>query len=142
MTRGRPSKYTEELANRICELVQTHAIGLERLCKMYYDELPNECTIYAWLAKYESFSKQYARAKMKQAELLAQQCLDIADDTSNDSMIDKDGQEVCNKEYIARSRLRIDTRKWLASKLLPRQYGDRQHTEVTINHESDLKDLA
>ncbi len=54
---------------------------------------------------------------------------DIADDGSNDFTKDKDGKAVVDHEHIQRSRLRIDTRKWIASKLLPKRYGDKlQHT--------------
>ena len=53
----------------------------------------------------------YARAKLQQADILAEQCLEIADD--------------CNSNNYATSQIEIDTRKWLASKLLPKQYGDK-----------------
>jgi hypothetical protein len=46
---------------------------------------------------------------------------------------------VCNSEFIARSRLRIDTLKWLASKLVPRLYGDKEEL-VNLNFPSDVKD--
>jgi hypothetical protein len=81
-------------------------------------------TIYLWRLKYPSFSEMYAQAKMIQADILAEECLSIADDDSQDTKINMlTGEEVCNTEFIARSRLRIDTRKWLAAKLLPKQYG-------------------
>jgi hypothetical protein len=62
--------------------------------------------------------------------------LDIADDGTNDwakQQLGEDGPEVevLNKEHIQRSRLRIETRKWLASKLKPKKYGDKITTEHT-----------
>lgn len=120
---GRPTDYNEEIANIICDRVATHACGLKKICKMY-DDLPHPDTINLWRHKHPEFSVQYALAKLRQADLLAEECLDIADDDSKDKIIDETtGNEVCNTEFIARSRLRIDTRKWLASKLLPKQYG-------------------
>lgn len=120
---GRPTDYSVELAALICERVATTTLGLERLCAAH-DDLPSKFTVNLWRYRYPEFSTQYAMAKLTQADLLAEECLEIADDTSQDTKIDPEtGYEVCNTEFIARSRLRIDTRKWLAAKLLPKQYG-------------------
>jgi hypothetical protein len=78
---------------------------------------------------------------MFQAEFMAEDILDIADDDSKDIKYDEDGNESCNAEFVARSRLRIDTRKWLASKLAPKIYGDRSIVETTIKHEENIQDL-
>lgn len=120
---GRPTDYNEEIAKLICERVATSTDGLGKLCAMH-DDMPSKFTVNLWRYKYPEFSAQYALAKMTQADLLAEECLDIADDDSGDTRIDPEtGYETCNTEFIARSRLRIDTRKWLAAKLLPKQYG-------------------
>jgi hypothetical protein len=65
---------------------------------------------------------------------LADELLEIADDGTNDWMkrFGKDGEDLgwaLNGEHIARSRLRVDTRKWLLSKCLPKVFGDRIATE-------------
>ena len=123
MSAGRPTDYNEVIADLICERVATHTCGLNKLCAMY-DDMPVKSTVNLWRYKHAEFSAFYAQAKLFQADLLAEECLDIADDASGDSRIDLEtGEEVCNTEFIARSRLRIDTRKWLAAKLLPKQYG-------------------
>lgn len=119
---GRPLEYTKEMGDHICELVSSTGYGLLKLTKLY-PELPDKTTINRWRYRNESFRTQYAQAKITQADILAEECLEIADDSSRDSIYDKDGNEICNTEFIARSRLRVDTRKWLASKLLPKQYG-------------------
>lgn len=128
--RGRPTLYNEELASLICQRVATTTFGLARLCSMY-DDLPEKITINVWRYKYPEFATQYAQAKLKQADLLAEEMLDIADDGTNDWMesFGEDGDigYKLNSEHVQRSRLRIDTRKFLASKLLPKQYG--QHAE-------------
>ena len=128
--RGRPTLYCEELANLICERVATSTMGLARLCSTY-DDLPEKITINIWRYRYPEFNTQYAQAKLKQADLLAEEMLDIADDGTNDWMesFGEEGEIVykLNGEHVQRSRLRIDTRKFLASKLLPKQYG--QHAE-------------
>jgi len=123
---GRPTLYCEEIAELICQRVATSTVGLAKLCVLH-DDLPDRTTINLWRYKHSDFSSRYARAKLFQADLLAEECLDIADNDSNDTIFDDDGNALCNTEFIARSRLRIDTRKWLASKLLPKQYG--QHAE-------------
>lgn len=135
---GRPSIYTPELAARICKLVATHPYGLRKLCKMH-DWLPNQDTINEWRFDYPEFSGQYTQAKIQQAELLAEDCTDIADNDEHDTMLNKDGYETFNSEYVARSRLRIDTRKWLASKLVPRIYGDKKELEEEKEKNEELR---
>jgi hypothetical protein len=132
---GRPTLYTEELANLICERVATSTLGLARLCELHKD-LPSKATINLWRFNNPDFSAQYARAKLFQADLLAEEMLDIADDGSNDWMetFGDDGESIgwkLNGEHVQRSRLRIDTRKFLAAKLLPKQYGDKVDEKKT-----------
>lgn len=137
---GRPTKYNEEIAARVCEIVATHPIGLKKLCKMY-DEMPDDTTINLWRYTHVEFSRRYAQAKIFQSELLAEECLDIADFSENDSKSDIMGNEVCDTEYIARSRLRVDTRKWLASKLAPKIYGDTARLAEPSSSEDTLNKI-
>ncbi len=103
--------------------------------------------IYKWRIKHKDFAEMYAQAKRDQAEILIEEVREISDDTSRDTLLrqDKNGDdyEVCNTEWIARSRLRVDTRKWLASKLIPKVYGEKitNETTVTIKHEDLLREL-
>jgi hypothetical protein len=115
--------------------VATSTLGLNKICLA--EDMPSKFTVNLWRYRYPEFSTQYALAKLVQADLLAEECLEISDDNSNDNRIDPvTGFEVCNTEFIARSRLRIDTRKWLAAKLLPKQYGpvadDKKSVSETI----------
>lgn len=120
---GRPLEYTKEMGDYICELVASSGHGLLKLTQLYSD-LPDKMTINRWRHRLPEFRSQYAMAKVEQADILAEECLEIADDSSNDVRIDPEtGFETCNSEFIARARLRVDTRKWLAAKLLPKQYG-------------------
>jgi hypothetical protein len=86
-----------------------------------------------WLQDDEDFRKKYALSRQQQAEVLAQQLIEIADDGSNDTYKTEDGQTVVNHDHINRSRLRIDVRKWIASKLLPKVYGEKG-TEVNLTN--------
>lgn len=129
---GRPTKYTEELAEQICELIATSSKGLNTICRET-ENLPAPSTVYKWLSEQPDFSEKYARAREIQADLLADEIIEIADDTSNDTLVSDTG-EYANKEWINRSRLRVDARKWKASKLAPKKYGDK--VDVTSNGET------
>lgn len=120
--------YTDELADEICHAIATHPYGLERICKKF-PHFPDKCTIWAWRLKYSDFSDKYYKAKLLQADLHVEECVDISDDTSIDKKMNHNGDEVTNNEAVNRSRLKVDTRKWIASKLLPKQYGDKQLVE-------------
>ncbi len=72
---------------------------------------------------------RYAQARAMQADRLAEEILDIADDATND-FVERNGKTEVNNEHVQRSRLRIDTRKWLAGKLKPKVYGDKQTIDV------------
>jgi hypothetical protein len=136
---GRPTKYTEELAERICILISTSTFGIKKLCSLH-DWMPEPSTIHLWRLKNEYFSEQYTKAKKNQAELLAEETLDIADESDRDVTINALGNEVCNTEFVNRSRLRVDTRKWLTSKLLPKIYGDQKTVEDVTNENNALKE--
>lgn len=75
------------------------------------------------------FLEQYETARAIQADLMAEELIEIADDGTNDYMekLLQSGEtiEVVNTEHIQRSRLRVDTRKWVASKLKPKKYGEK-----------------
>ncbi|WP_336295520.1 DNA packaging protein [Cronobacter dublinensis] len=138
---GRPSDYTEELAEIIC-LRLAEGESLRSVCR---DEgMPSKQAVLRWLARNESFRAQYVRAKEEGAEAIAEELFDIADDGSNDWMekLDKDGEAIgyqLNGEHVQRSKLRIDTRKWYLSKIMPKKYGERiQHDQsITFNNLSD-----
>lgn len=96
--------------------------------------MPAMSTVFLWLRTHSEFSEQYAKAKAEAADALVEEILDISDDGSNDWMASNDPENAgyrTNGEAIQRSRLRVDTRKWIASKLKPKKYGDRVTQEVT-----------
>jgi hypothetical protein len=125
---GRPTIFTPELADQICELI-AQGKSLRYICSD--DGFPGTSTVFRWLAENEAFRDQYARAREAQADALADEILDIADETANDWITDGNGVDRVNAEAIARSRLRVDTRKWIASKLKPKRYGEKTTTEIT-----------
>ena len=80
--------------------------------------------MYRWLDANEDFQKQYTRARERQADSFVDLLPDIADDATNDSFTDDNGNVRFDAEAVARSKLRIETRKWLAMKYRPRTYGE------------------
>ena len=88
-------------------------------------DMPDVTTFYVWLRADEEKSKQYAHVCEDRADAIFEEILDIADDSSGDVTFNKDGDAVINSEFVQRSRLRVDARKWIASKLAPKKYGDQ-----------------
>lgn len=149
MAGGRPSKFTQEIADEICERL-SEGESLRRICMS--EHIPERRTVFSWLLndKYKEFHHQYTRARELQAENFADEMSDIADDGSNDYMETIDGETGAilgyklNGEHINRSRLRIDTRKWIASKLKPKKYGDKIEVENTgsISHKHSIGEMT
>jgi hypothetical protein len=128
---GRPSDYTPEKAEAIC-LRLAEGESLRSVCSD--EDMPTKQTALRWLTKHEDFRAQYVRAKEQGAEAIAEEMFDIADDGANDWMekLDKEGEAYgwqLNGEHVRRSQLRIDTRKWYLSKIMPKKYGEKVQTE-------------
>jgi hypothetical protein len=89
--------------------------------------MPPEPTVRGWSldASLTDFVAQYALARQAGYARMAEELLEIADDGTNDWMEREDGSPALNSEHVQRSRLRVDTRKWLLSKVLPKIYGDK-----------------
>lgn len=122
---GRPSLFTPELGDRICAEVMA-GNPLVRICAA--DDMPHPATVYRWFREHKSFCDNYARAKEDQADYFVEDILQIAD--------------LSTPEDIQVARLRVDTRKWAASKYKPKKYGDKLTqdvtAEVTVKAESNL----
>ena len=129
MPAGQPTKYTQEIADKVCALL-SEGQSMRTVCKD--KEVPASRTLFRWLRTNEEFCQQYTRAKQESADALTDEMLDICDDGSNDWMESNakgDKGYEFNGEHLQRSRLRVETRKWLSSKLKPKKYGERQHLE-------------
>ena len=125
---GRPTRYTAKVAADICVRL-AEGESLRAICKD--DAMPALRTVMGWLfdSEHGEFSQQYASAREAQAEGWADEIVSIADDATGDVNTDDGGKKTVDHENIQRSRLRVDARKWVASKLLPKRYGDKlQHT--------------
>jgi len=122
---GRPTTYSQELATAICVEL---AMGKSMRTVCSIEGMPAISSVFKWLREHEEFSEQYARAKEEAVDAMIEDMIDIADDGTNDYMTITKGNNtynVENREVTNRSRLRVDTRKWIVSKLKPKKYGDK-----------------
>lgn len=87
--------------------------------------MPGKTTVLRWLRERDEFRVQYARAREDQADAFADEILEISDDGTNDTYKNEDGLDLLNHDHIQRSKLRVETRKWLMGKMAPKKYGDR-----------------
>jgi len=111
---GRPKKYTQELADTICERM----INGEHIVKICKDEdMPGRSTVYRWMDDFPEFGTRIARAREGLADFMASKILEMADKSTNDT---------ANAD-----RVKLAAWQWHAARLAPRRYGDKQITEVT-----------
>lgn len=129
-TGGRPEIYSDELGTELCNRLISGK-SLKKICEM--DDMPSCTTVLRWLVDETKadFQRQYARAREAQAEALFEEIFSIADDGTNDKYIDENGNVKVDHDVIARSRLRVDTRRWAMSKMAPKRYADKVQQEVT-----------
>lgn len=129
---GRPSIYSPEVADAIF-LRMAAGESLRQICAD--PQMPSRETVRAWLIHPpdQEFFDAYTRARDAQADHYADEILEIADDSRADKKLiesaDGSAIEVVDHEHIARSKLRVDARKWYAAKLAPRKYGERTFNE-------------
>lgn len=126
---GRPSKFSKEITDKICEIISTSSKGLVTICKQ--KGMPNVATVLRWLAndEYKEFRDNYTRAREAQADLLADEIIELSDKEFKSKTTTKGTGGAFSSTTIsdnpARTRLQIDARKWKASKLAPKKYGDK-----------------
>jgi hypothetical protein len=134
---GRPTNYSLELASEICARLSTG----EPVTKITADpKMPAQCTVYFWLNKHPEFKEMYDEARKDGAHTLADQIQAIVDEEPN-KIVDEQGNFRVDAGSVAHQRLRMDARKWLAAKYLPKVYGE----STTIRGSADdplVHDLA
>jgi hypothetical protein len=119
---GRPTLYSNELADRMCDVIAQEGRGIGYLCDKY-DFFPAKNSVFKWLREQEYFRNKYADAKFLQCVPIFEDLLDISDDSSQDYFEDAKGFMRVDHEHINRSKLRVETRKWKLSVLQPKKYG-------------------
>lgn len=136
-SKGRPSKYTPELADEIVRDI-AEGVTLSDICRR--DHMPDRSTVYDWMRGNDAFSQRFARAREVGFDRIAEEALEIVDDDSRDwePITNEAGQVVGIKvdgEHVQRSKLRAEMRLKLLAKWDPKRYGDR----VDLNHGGDLQ---
>ena len=121
---GRPTKYNKEIAAHICGLI-ADGLPLRTITRM--EGMPTSSTVYLWLTLHEEFSEMYTRAREDQADALADEIIAISEEKPMLRIVtDSETIEKLDPTGVSHNRNRIDARKWVAAKLKPRKYGDRQ----------------
>lgn len=134
---GAPRKYDrKKIYEIVCERIAINGEFAEDICKE--PGMPEYSTFRLWKDQDSELSALYTKARTDSADALAREALRVAYDDSQDSIFvtvtDKDGEgvkRIYNSEFVNRSRLKVDTLKWLACKRDPKKYGDR----ATLEHE-------
>lgn len=147
---ARPNEFTQERADSICARLSAGE-SLRAICSDA--DMPHKATVFRWLAANEPFRDQYARAREEQADFYAEQIVEIADEEvtmvkrskhqhgvkEEDDTEDNEVEVAFDPTAVARNRLRVDARKWYASKLAPKKYGDKIETAHTGSMELVVK---
>ena len=127
---GRPSGYSPELADEICDRI-TEGESIYQLCRS--DHMPHYTTVWRWLDTHDDFASKCARARELQAEFMDHKIMEVA--------------ENCGKDDAYAAKVKIAAYQWRAMKLAPKKYGDRLDQyikqETTVRTVSDTPaDLA
>ncbi len=127
---GRPTAYTPELAEEICEVIASSELGLLHLCNAR-PHWPDRATIFTWRRKYADFRDKYTLAKEDQTEV----CVEYMQEVMNEPHKYVDEETGYTKIDVPMLRLKMDTMKWQAGKLKPKKFGEKVET---ITSENDL----
>lgn len=126
-------EFNQEIADKFCEIVATTTDGVHKILDKNELGLPSYTVIQRWLRENKTFESQYARAREDRGDLVFDEILEIADDTTQDTIKTDKGIEVVNSEWVNRSRLRVDARKFVAARLAPKKYGDKSEVGINID---------
>lgn len=147
--RGNPSGYSDNLIDSICLALVTPVLNPDepegstphlRSLRAILEEMktPSMSMFMRWLndSKMEYLREQYARAYAVRAEIMADELTEISDEDPREVTTITQGDRTTEVDRtdgagIQRNRLRVDTRKWIASRLLPKKYGDKVELGVT-----------
>jgi hypothetical protein len=134
--------YSQESIEKNFDLILERIEGGEALRKILPTIPISSETFYRWIDSDELKSKRYARACELRADSIFEDILEIADDSSGDLKITNEGKEIMDSEFVQRSRLRVDARKWIVSKLNPKKYGDRLELDNKLSGEVNIISLG
>lgn len=130
--RGRPSKYTPELAAEICARL-SKGEPLTRICDD--DGMPHENSVRNWMDADAAFSVAIARAREDGFDRIAAECLEIANTPVEGVEVTTKGESVEEKrgDMLGHRKLQIETRLKLLAKWDPKRYGERLAVDANVN---------
>jgi hypothetical protein len=133
-TMGRPSIYSDELANDICTRLGLGQ-SLRRIC--LDEDMPSLRSVMGWLTTKPDFLQQYTRAREIQAETQFDELIDIVDQPPELAhVVGKDGELIevkFDSSYVQWMKLRVDTRKWTAARMAPKKYAEYRAPEEKVD---------
>lgn len=124
---GRTSIMTDEMSLKFFTMI-AQGLSVEAICRI--DGMPCDWTIYNHIRNDPKFEQAYKNAREIQAERFLDEIIQIADDGKSDYYEDSEGNVLVDHDHIARSRLRVDTRKWAMARMSPRKYSERVVNEI------------
>lgn len=116
---GRPSDYTQELADKICEGIG-NGWSMRTVCSK--EDMPSMSTVFKWLREREEFSQQYARACRERTEGQHEELLEYGDEAIR---LAQEADPKAAGAVVSAVKLKADNLKWSMSKMVPKKYGDR-----------------
>ena len=131
---GRPRVHDRETIK--AEIINWIICGKSMRSYVQQDGKPLYSTILDWLKEDAEFAAQYTRAREEQADTFADELMAIADEQPP---CDADGRT--DSAWISWQKNRIEARKWIASKMKPKKYGDRQQIDQTIKVDLDIEQV-
>ena len=134
---GRPTLYTEKLADEICEAIAISKKGVEHICAAH-DHFPHSSNVYKWVFNNELFRAKYLKARESQAHLFANRLATLSEEVP--TYIDKDGVERIDAGMLGRAKLEMECLKWSAARLAPRNYGERKEVDILADQNLKMKD--
>ena len=125
---GRPSKLTPAVLKRIVDGL-SEGTPLTVICSPV--AMPSDTSVRNWMRDDSELSSAIAGAREAGFDRIALDALAIADNSEQDTILTDKGAETPNSEWIARSRLRVETRLKLLAKWDPKRYGERMAQEIS-----------
>lgn len=122
-------EYSVAITDEICSLLASGK-SLRTICKQ--PDMPSQDAVFKWIFKNKDFNEKYAQAREAWADAIFEEILEISDNGNEDTTTNERGTEVANHEWIARSRLRVDTRKWALARMSPKKYGEKNTTDLNV----------
>lgn len=141
-----PADYSLAMAAHILDL---HAGGLSIVAICAQAGFPSASQLHQWVTHHPDFAEALDVAKRVYSATLINEAVDIADDASRDykTVTRQDGrqEQVFDHEHATRSKLRVDVRKWVASRVDRGSWGDSKQVDInakvlTVNMTDDELD--